>query len=91
MTELTWKDSGITSIVKMRERPWACGACGNQFELYAALTKHGMDPGDQGVKIFNQPWDMTEFLEPRIEPRPAMTYNELAQVLETNNPETGKL
>jgi len=44
MTELTWKSSGITSIAGMRNHTVGVWCCGNQFELYAALTKHGMDP-----------------------------------------------
>ena len=65
MTELTWKDSGITSIAKMRNKTVGVWCCGNQFELYAALTKHGMDPEkNKGVKIFNQPFTMTRFLQP---------------------------
>jgi NitT/TauT family transport system substrate-binding protein len=92
MTEITWKDSGITSIAKMRNKTVGVWCCGNQFELYAALTKHGMDPEkQQGVKIFNQPFTMTDFLSRRIDAAAAMTYNELAQVLESKNPKTGKL
>ena len=92
MTELTWKDSGIDSIAAMRGKTVGVWCCGNQFELYAALTKHGMDPErQQGVKIFNQPFTMTDFLSRRIDAAAAMTYNELAQVLETKNPKTGRL
>jgi NitT/TauT family transport system substrate-binding protein len=92
MTELTWKDSGITSIAAMKNKTVGVWCCGNQFELYAALTKYGMDPEkQQGVKIFNQPFTMTDFLSHRIDAAAAMTYNELAQVLETKNPSTGKL
>jgi NitT/TauT family transport system substrate-binding protein len=51
-----------------------------------------MDPAkQQGVKIFNQPFTMTDFLARRIDAAAAMTYNELAQVLESKNPKTGKL
>src|SRR2546430_882522 len=92
MTELTWKDSGINSIAAMKNKTVGVWCCGNQFELYAALTKYGMDPEkQQGVKIFNQPFTMTDFLDRRIDAAAAMTYNELAQVLETKNPKTGKL
>ena len=90
MTELTWKDSGITSIAKMRNKTVGVWCCGNQFELYAALTKHGMNPEkNQGVKIFNQPFDMNAFLQHKIDAAAAMTYNELAQVLEAKNPSGG--
>jgi NitT/TauT family transport system substrate-binding protein len=92
MTELTWKDSGIDSIAKMRDKTVGVWCCGNQFELYAALTKHGMDPQkNKGVKIFNQPFDMNAFLQRKIDAAAAMTYNELAQVLETKNSKTGSL
>jgi NitT/TauT family transport system substrate-binding protein len=92
MTELTWKSSGITSVAKMRDKTVGVWCCGNQFELYAALTKYGMDPQhNKGVKIFNQPFDMNAFLQHKIDAAAAMTYNELAQVLETKNTQTGSL
>jgi NitT/TauT family transport system substrate-binding protein len=92
MTELTWKTSGITSVAAMKGKTVGVWCCGNQFELYAALTKHGMDPEhNKGVKIFNQPFDMKAFLSGQIDAAAAMTYNELAQVLESKNPKTGKL
>src|SRR5581483_3654482 len=92
MTELTWKDSGITSVSQMKDKTVGVWCCGNQFELFAALTKYGMDPQkNKGVKIFNQPFDMNAFLQRKIDAAAAMTYNELAQVLETKNPQTGSL
>ena len=92
MTEIAMKSTGITSIARMRGKTVGVWCCGNQFELYAALTKHGMDPEhNKGVKIFNQPFDMNAFLQGKIDAAAAMTYNELAQVLETKNPKTGKL
>jgi NitT/TauT family transport system substrate-binding protein len=92
MTEIVHKDSGITSVAGMRDKTVGVWCCGNQFELYAALTKHGMDPTkNKGVKIFNQPFDMNAFLKRQIDAAAAMTYNELAQVLETKNPQTGQL
>src|SRR5215471_6086036 len=91
MTEIAFKDSGITSISGMRDKTVGVWCCGNQFELYAALTKHGMDPTkNKGVKIFNQPFDMKAFLSKQIDAAAAMTYNELAQVLESKTPDTGK-
>ena len=53
MTELAWKSSGINSVAKMRNKTVGVWCCGNQFELFAALTKHGMDPAkNQGVASF---------------------------------------
>jgi NitT/TauT family transport system substrate-binding protein len=90
MTELTWKDSGITTIPQMRSKKVGVWCCGNENELYAALNKNGMDP-KKDVTIVNQPFDMNLFLNKQVDAAAAMTYNELAQVLETKNPNTGKL
>ncbi|HSX23186.1 MAG TPA: ABC transporter substrate-binding protein, partial [Gaiellaceae bacterium] len=58
----------------------------------AALAKNGIDPNNtKDVTIFTQPFDMVAFLGHKIDAAAAMTYNELAQVLETKNPKTGKL
>ena len=92
MTELTWKDSGITTIPKMRGKKVGVWCCGNQPELFAALNKNGINPAKSSdVKIVNQPFDMNLFLQKKIDAAAAMTYNEMAQVLETKNPKTGKL
>jgi NitT/TauT family transport system substrate-binding protein len=92
MTELTWKDSGIDTIAKMKGKKVGVWCCGNQPELFAALTKNGINPAKKSqVTIVNQPFDMNLFLQKKIDAAAAMTYNELAQVLETKNPATGKL
>jgi len=90
MTELTWKDSNITTIPQMKGKKVGVWCCGNENELYAALNKNGMDP-KKDVTIVNQPFDMNLFLNNQVDAAAAMTYNELAQVLETTNPKTGKL
>jgi NitT/TauT family transport system substrate-binding protein len=90
MTELTWRSSGITSIKQMKGKKVGVWCCGNENELYAALVKNGMDP-HKDVTIVNQPFDMTLFLSHKVDAAAAMTYNELAQVLESKNPKTGKL
>jgi NitT/TauT family transport system substrate-binding protein len=92
MTELTWKSSGINTIAKMKGKKVANWLGGNEFELFAALTKNGMDPEhNNGVTIVQQPFDMGLLLNHKVDAASAMTYNELAQVLETKNPKTGKL
>jgi NitT/TauT family transport system substrate-binding protein len=92
MTQLTWKSSGINTIAKMKGKKVANWLGGNQYELFAALTKNGMDPEkNQGVTIVQQPFDMNLFLNHQVDSASAMTYNELAQVLESKNPATGKL
>jgi NitT/TauT family transport system substrate-binding protein len=90
MTEVTHKDSGITDVAGLRGKKVGVWCCGNENELLAALVKNGMDP-KKDVQIVNQPFDMSLFLNRTVDAAAAMTYNELAQVLETKNPKTGKL
>ena len=92
MTEVTWKDSGITDVAGMKGKKVGVWCCGNENELYAALVKNGIDPKSKDdVTIVNQPFDMNLFLNRDVDAAAAMTYNELAQVLETKNPDTGEL
>ncbi|MDX6435394.1 MAG: NitT/TauT family transport system substrate-binding protein [Gaiellaceae bacterium] len=92
MTQLTWKSSGITTVAQMRGKKVGNWLLGNEYELFAALTRAGMDPANnKGVTIVKQPFDMNLFMNRQIDSASAMTYNELAQVLETKNPKTGKL
>ena len=44
MTELTWKDSSITTSAQMKGKKVGVWCCGNENELYAALVKNGIDP-----------------------------------------------
>jgi NitT/TauT family transport system substrate-binding protein len=89
-TEVTWKSDGINSFKKMRGKKFGVWIFGNEFEQRAALVKNGMDP-DKDVQLVKQNFDMLAFLNHEIDAASAMTYNELAQVLETKNPDTGKL
>ncbi|MBA3244775.1 MAG: ABC transporter substrate-binding protein, partial [Actinobacteria bacterium] len=92
MTEVTRADSGIESVADMRGKKVGVWCCGNENELYAALVKNDIDPKSKDdVTIVNQPFDMNLFLNGDIDAAAAMTYNELAQVLETENPDTGEL
>jgi NitT/TauT family transport system substrate-binding protein len=92
MTEITWKDTGLNTIAKLRGKKVGNWLGGNQWELFAALTRAGMDPThNKGVTIVKQPFTMDLFLRRQIDAASAMTYNELAQVLESKDPKTGKL
>src|SRR5206468_4649405 len=75
---------GITRIAQMKGKKVANWLGGNQYELFAAMTKAGMNPAkNQGVTIVQQPFDMNLFLKHQVDSASAMTYNELAQVLES--------
>ena len=90
MTEVAFKDSGIATIDDMRGKKIGVWLGGNEHKLFAALTKNGMDP-QKDVEIVAQPFDMSLLLNGEVQAAAAMTYNELAQVLETKNPDTGEL
>jgi NitT/TauT family transport system substrate-binding protein len=92
LTLLTWKDTGINTVAKMKNKKVANWLGGNEFEVFAALAKYGMDPAhNKGVTIVQEPFTMGFFLKRQADAASAMTYNELAQVLEAKNPKTGKL
>jgi NitT/TauT family transport system substrate-binding protein len=90
MTEITWKDSGLDQITELRGKKVGVWLGGNEHKLFAALTKNGIDP-QKDAEIVAQPFDMNLFLNREVDAAAAMTYNELAQVLETENPDTGEL
>jgi NitT/TauT family transport system substrate-binding protein len=90
MTEITWKDSGLDQITDLRGKKVGVWLGGNEHKLFAALNKNGIDP-QQDTEIVAQPFDMNLFLNRDIDAAAAMTYNELAQVLEQKNPDTGQL
>jgi NitT/TauT family transport system substrate-binding protein len=90
MAEIAWRSSGITSIAGLKDKKVGVWCCGNQFELYAALKKYGIDAtGDKGVRIVNQTFDLNAFLHHELDAAAALTYGQIAQVLETKNPGTG--
>ena len=89
-TEVTFKKSGISTFAKMRGKKFGVWIFGNEFEQRAALVKFGMNP-DKDVQLIKQDFTMVPFLKGEVDASSAMTYNELAQVLETKNPDTGKL
>ena len=91
-TELVWKDTGVTNFCQLKGHKVGVWLGGNEFEQFAALTKCGINPANKSqVSIVAQPFDMNLFLKRQVDAASAMTYNELAQILETKNPKTGKL
>ncbi|MBC7872308.1 MAG: ABC transporter substrate-binding protein [Chitinophagaceae bacterium] len=83
MRQVTWGDTGLTSFEDLEGTTVGVWCCGNQFPTFAALTKAGFDPEDpESVAIAQQNFDMNAFLARELDAASAMTYNELAQVLE---------
>ncbi|MBX3066173.1 MAG: ABC transporter substrate-binding protein [Anaerolineae bacterium] len=92
MRQISFKENNITKISDLKGKKVSVWFFGNQYELLAALIKNGMDPENPAdVEVIQQPFDMSLLLNGDVVAAAAMTYNELAQVLETINPATGKL
>jgi len=88
-TQISFKKLGITSPADFKGRNIGSWGFGNEWELFAGMQKDGVALGD--IKLIAQAFDMNGFLAGDIDAAQAMTYNEYAQVLESKNPDTGKL
>ena len=88
--EVSWADSGITEPADWEGKRVGAWGFGNEFEVVAAARQAGLEPGVDFEQV-TQNFDMVAFLNREIDAAEAMTYNELAQVLETENPDTGDL
>jgi NitT/TauT family transport system substrate-binding protein len=88
--QVAWADSGITSPEDFAGKKIGNWGFGNEYEVFAAITKAGLDPA-KDVQMVQQQFDMLALLNREIDAAEAMTYNEYAQLLEAVNPETGEL
>ena len=88
--EVSWADTGITEPADWAGKRVGAWGFGNEYEVVAAARQAGLEPGTD-FELVTQPFDMSLLLNREIDAAEAMTYNELAQVLETENPETGEL
>jgi NitT/TauT family transport system substrate-binding protein len=87
---VSWKDSNITSVDQFKGKKIGVWDFGNEYEVTAGATKHGLAVGADYTKVI-QAFDMSALLKKDIDVAEAMTYNEYAQVLEAKNPATGQL
>jgi NitT/TauT family transport system substrate-binding protein len=87
---VAWADSGITGPADFEGKRVGVWDFGNEFEVTAAARAEGLEEGTDYEKVI-QPFDMLLFLSREIDVAEAMIYNEYAQVLEAENPETGEL
>jgi NitT/TauT family transport system substrate-binding protein len=85
--EVSWADSGITEPADWEGKRVGTWGFGNEFELTAAFELYDVTPAE----VIQQPFDMSLLLNNELDAAQAMTYNEYAQVLEQENPETGEL
>jgi len=85
----SFKAANITDPKSMDGKKIGSWLGGNEPELFAALTKSGLDPTKEN--IIKQNFDMSGLLKGDLDVAQAMIYNEYAQVLEAKNPATGQL
>jgi NitT/TauT family transport system substrate-binding protein len=88
--QVSFKDKNITNAAALKSKKVGNWGFGNEFELFAGMTKSGINPA-KDVTLVQQQFDMQALLKGDIDAAQAMTYNEYAQVLEAKNPKTGKL
>ena len=87
---VSWADSNITDPADFEGKKIGVWDFGNEFEVTAAASAAGLEEGTDYEKVI-QPFDMTLLLTREIDVAEAMIYNEYAQVLEAENPDTGEL
>lgn len=87
--QVSWAGDGITSVADFEGKRIGSWGFGNEWEIFAAMADEGLD--STSVSITTQDFSMNALLDGDVDAAQAMTYNELAQVLETVNPETGDL
>jgi NitT/TauT family transport system substrate-binding protein len=87
---VSWRASDITSPADFRGRNVGAWESGNELEITAGTRKAGLEPGAD-YELMPQGLDMTPLLTGTVDVAQAMIYSEYAQILETTNPETGRL
>jgi NitT/TauT family transport system substrate-binding protein len=88
--QVSFKDKNITKGADYKGKKIGNWGFGNEYEVFAAMTKAGLDPAKDVTNV-QQDFDMKALLSGAIDAAEAMTYNEYAQVLEAKNPKTGQL
>lgn len=88
--QVAFASSNIKSPADFKGKKVGNWGFGNEFELFAGMTKAGLDPG-KDVTLVQQQFDMQALLKKEIDVAQAMSYNEYAQLLEATNPATGAL
>jgi NitT/TauT family transport system substrate-binding protein len=88
--QVSFAEKNITTAADFKGKKIGNWGFGNEYEVFAAITKAGLDPAAD-VELVGQQFDMQALLNGEIDAAEAMTYNEYAQVLEAVNPDTGEL
>src|SRR5207344_603024 len=88
--QVSKKPDTVTDPAALKGKKVGNWGFGNEFELFAGMTKAGLNPASD-VTLVQQQFDMQALLKGEIDAAQAMIYDEYAQVLEAKNPATGKL
>ncbi len=88
--QVSFAEQNIKTAADFKGKKIGNWGFGNEYEVFAAITKAGLDPAAD-VELVGQQFDMKALLNGEIDAAEAMTYNEYAQVLEAKNPTTGEL
>ena len=97
---VSWSDSGITTPEDWAGKRVGAWPFGNELEVIATATLAGLTAGEDYTRV-EQDFDMSELIAAYdgcaesdsdcVDVAEAMVYNEYAQLLETENPDTGEL
>jgi len=87
--QVSFKDADITDPADLKGKKVGNWGFGNEFELFAGMTDADLAVSD--VTLVQQDFNMQGLLSGDIDAAQAMIYNEYAQVLEAENPDTGEL
>jgi NitT/TauT family transport system substrate-binding protein len=87
---VAWADSDISGPADYEGKKVGVWDFGNEWEVIAAAKNEGLEQGTDFERVI-QNFDMVAFLNREIDVAEAMIYNEYAQVLEAENPDTGEL
>lgn len=75
------KSSNITSVKDLKGKTVGSWFGGNEYELYAALGKNGLNK-DKDLKLVQQDFTMNQLESGKVDVAQAMTYNEYGLLLE---------
>jgi NitT/TauT family transport system substrate-binding protein len=85
--EVSFADSGIQTPADWAGKTVGNWGFGNEYELTAAIELFDVED----VELVGQNFDMLALLNGELDAAEAMIYNEYAQLLEAENPDTGEL
>ena len=90
--EVSLAESGIKSVTDLVLKNVGYWGNDNEFELFAALWKSGIDTSSgEHLNLVSQPFDLTPLLNGELDAAQALVYNGYGRILGVVNPVTGEL